>query len=132
MHIYFAAAVSANNYETDAYKIILQELKKYGDITNTENYNNPGDLTSEEVFARMEEQLAQSTVLIAEVSTPSHGVWREVAYAQFERKIPVLCLYQVDKTPSPVLEWNIDIDIFPYETIDDIKKILKTYFTKRL
>jgi hypothetical protein len=52
----------------------------------------------------MEEQLAKSTILIAEVSKPSHGVGREIAYAQYEKKIPILCLYQSDNTPSPVLE----------------------------
>lgn len=80
----------------------------------------------------MEEQLAKSNVIIAEVSTPSHGVGREIAYGQFERKIPVLCLYKADHTPSQVLEGNVDIDVFPYETMDDVNKILKTYFTNRL
>ena len=70
--------------------------------------------------------------MIADVSHPSHGVGREIAYAQFEKKIPVLCLYNVSNRPSPVLEGNVDIDIFPYETMNDVKKILKTYFTKRL
>ncbi len=132
MHIYFAAALSANNYQTDTYQTIIKELNKYGELTNAENYNNSEELTSEEIYDRMEQQLTRSTIVIADVSTPSHGVGREIAYAQFEKKIPVLCLYQADKNPSPVLEWNVDIDIFPYETADDIKKILKTYFTKRL
>lgn len=131
-HIYFAAAVWANDYKTDEYKNILAELNKYGELTNTENYENPWDLNAEEVFGRMEEQLAKSNVIIAEVSTPSHGVGWEIAYGQFERKIPVLCLYKADKNPSQVLEWNVDLDVFPYETMDDVKKILKTYFTNRL
>lgn len=131
-NIYFAAALSANNYETTAYQNIIKELNKYWELTNAENYNNSEAVTSEEVYDRMEQQLTKSTIVIAEVSTPSHGVGREIAYAQFEKKIPVLCLYQADKIPSPILEWNVDIDVFPYETLDDIKKILKTYFTKRL
>jgi hypothetical protein len=53
---------------------------------------------------RMEQQLEKSNIMIAEISTPSHGVGREIAYAQFERKIPVLCVYKVDHKPSPVVE----------------------------
>lgn len=132
-HIYFAGAVSAKDYDTTAYTDILKELNKYGNLTNQENYDPAGkDLNAEEVFMRMEKQLETSNIMIAEISTPSHGVGREIAYAQFERKIPVLCVYKVDHRPSPVVEWNVDIDVFPYENMEDIKKILKTYFTKRL
>lgn len=132
-HIYFAAAVSAKDYDTAWYHDIMKELNKYGNLTNQENYDPEGkQLNAEEVFMRMEQQLEKSNIMIAEISTPSHGVGREIAYAQFERKIPVLCLYQADTSPSPVVEWNVDIDVFPYENMDDVKQILKTYFTKRL
>jgi len=132
MHIYFAAAISANNNNTEQYQALLKELEKYGDLTNKENYNDDQNLNPEEICDRMEQQLSKSNVMIADINNPSHGVGREIAYAQFEKKIPVLCLYDVNVTPSPVLEWNVDIDIFPYETMEDIQKILKTYFTKRL
>lgn len=132
-HIYFAAAVSAKDYDTTAYQEILKELNKYGELLNQENYDPAGkNLNAEEVFMRMEEQLEKANIMIADVSTPSSGVGREIAYAQFERKIPVLCVYNVNHKPSPVIEWNVDIDVFPYENMDDIKQILKTYFTKRL
>jgi hypothetical protein len=39
-HIYFAAALSANNYQTNSYQDIIKELNKYGSLTNAENYNN--------------------------------------------------------------------------------------------
>jgi len=104
-HIYFAGAVSAQEYDTAGYSDILKELNKYGDLTNKENYDPAGaDLNAEEVFMRMEKQLEKANIIIADISTPSHGVGREIGYAQFERKIPVLCLYKADQKPSPVIE----------------------------
>jgi hypothetical protein len=104
-NIYFAGAISAKDYDTSGHTQIIKELEKYGDITNQENYDTTTTrLNAEEIFMRMEKQLETSTIMIADISTPSHGVGREIAYAQFERKIPVLCLYQADKRPSPVLE----------------------------
>jgi len=104
-YIYFAGAVSAQDYDTAGYNDVLKELNKYGDLTNKENYDPAGaDLNAEEVFMRMEKQLEKSNILIADISTPSHGVGREIGYAQFERKIPVLCVYKVDHKPSPVIE----------------------------
>jgi len=132
-HIYFAGAVSAKDYDTTSYQDILKELNRYGELLNAENYDPAGkNLNAEEIFMRMEQQLEKANIIVADVSTPSNVVGREIAYAQFERKIPVLCVYKVDCKPSPVIEGNVDIDVFPYENIEDIKEILKTYFTKRL
>jgi nucleoside 2-deoxyribosyltransferase len=50
-----------------------------------------GGLSPEAVFERDTAWLRDSNAVIAEVSTPSHGVGFEIAYA-LERGKPVLCL----------------------------------------
>nr|WP_279342949.1 nucleoside 2-deoxyribosyltransferase [Geothrix paludis] len=50
-----------------------------------------GGLAPEEVYQRDTAWLRASEAVIAEVSTPSHGVGFEIAYA-LERGKPVLCL----------------------------------------
>jgi nucleoside 2-deoxyribosyltransferase len=59
----------------------------------------------EEVYSRDTRWIDESDVLIAEVSTPSHGVGYEVSYA-LERGKAVLCLHRNDVTISKMLSGN--------------------------
>ena len=111
-------------------KDVLKALVAHGTIINAEHYlPDNGIDTSDEAFSKSVEALDQAQILVAEVSHPSHGVGREIAYAQFVRKIPVVCLYKRGEKPSAMLEWNEDIQVFPYETAEDIKGIIDNYFT---
>jgi len=59
----------------------------------------------ETVYARDIAWLEGSDVLVAELSTPSHGVGYEIAYA-LDLDKPVLCLYQQDVKVSKMLTGN--------------------------
>ena len=51
-----------------------------------------------EIFARDLRWLDESDLVVAEVSTPSLGVGYEIAYARYERRIPVIALYRRGRT----------------------------------
>jgi nucleoside 2-deoxyribosyltransferase len=57
------------------------------------------------VYARDVRWLDDAQALIAEVSTPSHGVGYEIAYALLRGK-PVLCLHQAGARVSKMLLGN--------------------------
>ena len=59
----------------------------------------------QEVYIRDTRWIDESEVLIAEVSTHSHGVGYEISYA-LERGKPVLCLHRKDLTISKMLSGN--------------------------
>ena len=58
-----------------------------------------------EVYERDVAWIRDCNVLVAEVSTPSHGVGYEVAYALSIGK-PVLCIHQQDRPVSKMLSGN--------------------------
>lgn len=114
-----------------AQKDILKSLIAQGTIVNGEHYlpaswwNN----TSDDAFNESIVALDEANILVAEVNEWSHSVGREIAYAQFVRKIPVLCLYKRGTKPSAMIEGNEELQVFPYETAEDIKGIVDNFFT---
>ncbi len=130
--IFFSSAIGDKTAPeiAQAHKDILKQLLAHGTITNGDHYLPDTQLnTSDDKFVESVEALDQANILVAEVNEPSHGVGREIAYAQFVRKIPILCLYKRGTKPSAMIEGNEDLQVFPYETADDIKGIVDNYFT---
>jgi len=70
-----------------------------------------------DVFTRDIDWINQADTLIAEVSTPSHGVGYEIAYALSLGK-PVLCCYQEGRTVSKMITGNSNprIRVKAYQT----------------
>lgn len=132
--IYFAASITDQNKDlAKLYTTQLKELLKLGSITNSTMYTPQEEtLTSDEIYVQTEEYLDKAEILVADVSSPSHGVGREIAYAQYVKKIPVLCIYKRGSNPSPLLEGNEYLHVFPYQTEEDLQHIIQKFFTQRL
>lgn len=130
--IYFSSSIDQREEHTitQDQKDILKSLLAHGTVTNGDHYL-PDTIvdTSDEVFSESEEYLDQAQIFVADVNTQDLAIGRQIAYAQFVRKIPVLCLYRRWKKPAAILEGNEDIQVFPYETVSDIKGIIDNYFT---
>lgn len=120
MNIYFAWSIKGNPQGTHLYPIIIEELKKHGKVLteifqwlhqmpNKKQYNSDREIFNQDI-----KLLKQSNVLVAEVTWPSHGCGREICYAQYVLKIPIICLYLEWTNISSMLKWNDYLQLYNY------------------
>ena len=80
------------------------------------------------VFHRDVNWVLGSDALIAEVSTPSHGVGYEIALA-LEKKKPVLCCYQHGRRISKMIIGNDmpTLSLYIYKSLDDLLPAIERF-----
>ncbi len=85
----------------------------------------PGDIYNRDV-----NWIRESDLLIAEVSTPSHGVGYEIGYA-LDLEKPVLCLFKNGVVVSKMITGNPHrlLTVMEYKDMSDAEEILHTYLT---
>jgi 2'-deoxynucleoside 5'-phosphate N-hydrolase len=111
MNIYFACSITGGRDFEAIYQAITSALLEDGHIVPTAHLADPGVTALEkqveavEVYTRDVAWIRACDTLVAEVSTPSHGVGYEVAFALSLGK-PVLCVYQQGKPVSKMLTGN--------------------------
>ena len=111
MNIYFACSITGGRTDESKYMIIVDTLLKDGHTIPTAHLSQQDVIEMEsvigpeEVYLRDTSWIDTSNALIAEVSTPSHGVGYEIAYA-LDRDKPVLCIYKEGKIISKMLTGN--------------------------
>ncbi|MEX1248945.1 MAG: nucleoside 2-deoxyribosyltransferase [Anaerolineales bacterium] len=111
MKIYFACAIVGGRQEEAVYEKLVATLLADGHEVPTAMNAGPGWQSMEgspdphEVYRRDTAWIDQSRVMIAEISTPSHGVGYEISYA-LERGKPVLCIYRRGVRVSKMLTGN--------------------------
>jgi nucleoside 2-deoxyribosyltransferase len=99
MNLYFSCSLTGGRRDQPVYAAMVAYLQGLGHRVLTAHLAaetvtvEDGGVSAEEVFQRDTAWLRECDGVIAEVSTPSHGVGFEVAYA-LERGKPVLCLAQ--------------------------------------
>lgn len=97
MDLYFSCSLTGGRQDQPAYAAMVAHLQALGHRVLTEHLASEtvmaadGGLTPEAVFERDTAWLRGCHAVVAEVSTPSHGVGFEIAYA-LEWGRPVLCL----------------------------------------
>ena len=137
MFIYFACSITGGRNEEKIYQVIVDTLVVDGhqvptahlsrsDVTAMEEIVDP-----EEVYSRDIEWIDSCDALIAEVSTPSHGVGYEIAYALSQNK-PVLCLHKHGTRVSKMITGNTNpfIIVRDYKHNADISKIIQGFIVK--
>lgn len=111
MNIYFSCSITGGRNEEKIYQAIVAHLLQSGHEVPTAILSSPSVMDLElieepvEVFERDMAWLRECDALIAEVSSPSHGVGYEVAYALSLGK-PVLCCYHRHKKVSKIITGN--------------------------
>ncbi|MCL5429119.1 MAG: nucleoside 2-deoxyribosyltransferase [Chloroflexi bacterium] len=111
MKIYFACAIVGGRQDEAVYQQLVDALLADGHEIPTAINAGPawqameGSPEPDEVYRRDTSWIDESQVLIAEVSTPSHGVGYEISYA-LERDKPVLCIYRRGVRVSKMLTGN--------------------------
>jgi len=111
MNIYFSCSLTGGRQDESVYMTIVDHLLAIGHDVPTAHLAYPQVMNLErvvdarEVYERDMAWIEGCDVLIAEVSTPSHGVGYEIAVA-LEREKPVLCCYREGVKVSKMITGN--------------------------
>ena len=134
MNIYFACSITGGRDFEPVYQAIIAILLADGHEVPTAHLADSGVQALEavanprEVYARDVAWIRTCNVLIAEVSTPSHGVGYEIAYALGIGK-SVLCIYREGQPISKMLTGNShpNIQVKSYRDTEVALKIIRCF-----
>jgi nucleoside 2-deoxyribosyltransferase len=134
MNIYFACSITGGRADERVYQQIVASLQADGhevptallatsDVIQLEVIVDPID-----VYTRDTNWINACDLLIAEVSTPSHGVGYEIAFALKQNK-PVLCLHRKGRTVSKMITGNRDphLTVLDYANESELIEKLQGY-----
>jgi 2'-deoxynucleoside 5'-phosphate N-hydrolase len=135
MKIYFAGSIRGGRSDAALYHRIIALLSEYGQVL-TEHVGSedlpPGgekNLSDGDIYARDLAWLREADVLVAEVSTPSHGVGYEIGQAEALGR-PALCLYRQgsERRLSAMLAGNPNLQCEAYKSLEELELVLKRFF----
>ena len=111
MKVYFACSISGGREDEELYQHLVSFLLSLGVEVLTAHIAETGieELDAREdpydIYLRDVTWIKESDLLVAEVSTPSHGVGYEIGYA-LELNKPVLCLHRQQVVVSKMILGN--------------------------
>jgi nucleoside 2-deoxyribosyltransferase len=131
MNIYFACSVTGGRKDESKYQQIVAHLEKQGHqvptaiLASSDAKNIESNADPVEVYDRDVKWIRECDILIAEISTPSHGVGYEIGYA-LERSKPVICLHQYSTCVSKMITGNRDsnLTVFSYQHIEEALRFI--------
>ena len=137
MNVYFACSITGGRDDQDVYAEIVNYLLAAGHVVPTAALARPEALLNEgavdpvEIYQRDVNWIANCDLLVAEVSTPSHGVGYEIAYALGIRK-PVFCCYHQDVNVSKMILGNGDpnLTLCGYQNVEAALAFLGVYIER--
>ena len=111
MNIYFACSITGGRQDEAVYQLLVKTLHEAGHIVPTaslaasEVMELEGVVDPADIYARDTAWIGDCDLLLAEISTPSHGVGYEIGYALSLGK-PVLCLHRASARISKMILGN--------------------------
>lgn len=134
MNIYFACSITGGRSDQSIYQTIVNVLLEDGHEVPTALLATSRVMEMEqavdpfEVYQRDVNWIMSCDLLLAEVSTPSHGVGYEIAYALSIHK-PVFCLYRSRVSVSKMILGNLDPNLVVrnYATPDEAIVLIREY-----
>ena len=125
--VYFAGSIRGGRQDADLYQRIIAALQEKQFIVLTEHVGKASlgssgekDMTDKEIFERDMSWLAESDLVIAECTTPSHGVGYELARARDMGKT-VHVFYNISKgTLSSMIAGDDKFIVHPYAYEQDL------------
>lgn len=126
MKIYVSGSIYGGTQKIDTYKILIEELEKYGEVLNKE-IADPNTIANEVykkdeyIFKDLEEKLIIADVIGAEVSIPSLGVGYELGFSDKLNK-KIIAIYDKNYTEkvTTMIRGNKRITLIPYQRIEEI------------
>jgi 2'-deoxynucleoside 5'-phosphate N-hydrolase len=139
MNIYFACSITGGRDFEPIYQLITSALQKDGHEVPTAHLAEAsvrileGQVIPAEIYERDTAWIRGCDALVAEVSTPSHGVGYEVAYALCQGK-PVLCIYRQGMPVSKMLSGNShpSISVQSYRDPDEAMALVRHFLQDRI
>lgn len=136
MNLYFACSLTGGRGDEAVYGAIVAHLEGAGHDVPTAHLADPEVMELEkvvdaaEVYERDTRWIVECDALIAEVSTPSHGVGYEIAYALGLNK-PVLCFFQTGVPVSKMILGNDArrLTVKSYQTPDEAPAIVDAFLS---
>jgi len=137
MKIYFACSISGGRKDEVIYQKIVKVLISMGIEVPTEHIAMTGvekiDGQEEaiDIYRRDIKWIEESDLLVAEVSTPSHGVGYEISYA-LELGMPVLCLHNKKAVVSKMITGNPHprLTVLSYSDKQEAEKLLRNHLSE--
>lgn len=135
MIIYCAGPIRGDVTHQETYKKIIAFVESLGNTVLTElggKFNSTIPLTDKQTYKRDIKWIDGSKIMIAEISGPSLGVGFEIAYAIFQRKLPVLAILnsEVQNTSAMILGCDSPLlTIQQFHNEEEMKKIIKVYIS---
>ena len=134
MKVYFACSISGGRKDEKAYQYLVGVMEGMGIDVPTAHIAETGieEIDDQkaplEIYQRDVNWIQDSDILVAEVSTPSHGVGYEIGYA-LSLDMPVLCLYKDGIVVTKMISGNPDplLSVMAYADLQQAEEILQTY-----
>jgi len=120
--IYFSGSITGGRGDLALYRAFVDALEKEGHrvlagAVAAEHVGSSGEeLPRREVFERDLQWLDESDLVVAEVTTPSHGVGYEIAYARWQRKVPVIALTR--RRCSAMIAGDPEVELIEYDDVE--------------
>ncbi len=138
MKIYFACSISGGRQYEDVFQKFVQLLLSMGIDVPTAHIAETGiekmdaHETPADIYRRDVDWIEESDLLIAEVSTPSHGVGYEIGYA-LDLGLPVLCLSDRSVVVSKMITGNPNplLTVEKYRDWPEAEEIIREYIQER-
>ena len=135
MRVYLAAAMTNGARDVGAIRALLASIEGEGHEVPTRHVADPrgreveGEATDAEVAQRDLAWVMSCDALVAEVSTPSHGVGVEVATA-LQHGIPVLLLHRRDAVVSRLMLGLTGVESAAYSDPDAIAPAVRAFLAR--
>ncbi|MFQ5921332.1 MAG: nucleoside 2-deoxyribosyltransferase [Anaerolineales bacterium] len=134
MNLYFACSLTGGRQDEGIYAVIVGHLKGAGHEVPTAHLADPGVMelekvtAADEIYERDIRWIEGCEALIAEVSTPSHGVGYEIAYALRLSK-PVLCCYWEGVPVSKMILGNDSpgLVVRSYQSENEVRELVDEF-----
>lgn len=134
MNVYFACSITGGRSDEGTYQQLVAALLDRGFEVPTAHIADSGveEMDAREnpldIYQRDVDWIGDCDLLIAEVSTPSHGVGYEIGYALGLNK-PVLCLYHEERTVSKMISGNPDplLTVRSYPSLEEALELMGSY-----
>ena len=139
MKIYFSCSLTGGREDEQIYGLIVDHLLAKDFEVPTAHLARPEVMALEqivdpaEVYSRDIAWIQDADAIVAEVSTPSHGVGYEIAYALQLGK-PVLCCYQEGITVSKMITGNDSpgLTVRAYQDAAEVLKAVDQFLATQL
>jgi Nucleoside 2-deoxyribosyltransferase. len=134
MNIYFSCSITGGRKDEEVYQALVNYLEENHHEVPTAHLSSPDVLALEaaalpqEVYLRDVAWVRDCEAVVAEVSTPSHGVGYEIALALSLGK-PVLCCYRSGMKVSKMITGNTSpgLKVCEYTTIGQAVEIVSRF-----